>query len=131
MLKHASPCCRRLAVGKTGTSSQRGLCSSSTDASPPGWPVKVSVGERYPLLPFRARDGQRTTARVPEVLAILLLTALLSFAAPFTFAQDESPELSAAKLAEEFTNPLTTLPQIFLQDAYTPATTVLPPRPTG
>lgn len=36
---------------------------------------------------------------------------------------DESPEpeaSSAARLAEEFSDPLTTLPQLFLQDAYTP-----------
>lgn len=34
---------------------------------------------------------------------------------------DEPIEPSAARLAEEFTDPLTTLPQLFLQDAYTPS----------
>jgi len=53
-------------------------------------------------------------------LAIPLLAALLSFAAPSAFAQAEASNLSAAKLAEEFSDPLTTLPQIFTQDAYTP-----------
>jgi hypothetical protein len=39
------------------------------------------------------------------------------------WAQDEEPEAkeSKAKLAEEFSDPLTTLPQVFIQDAYTPA----------
>jgi hypothetical protein len=35
-------------------------------------------------------------------------------------ADDETPEASAALLAEEFSDPLTTLPQVFVQDAYTP-----------
>jgi hypothetical protein len=55
-----------------------------------------------------------------EALAILLLTALLSFEAPLARAQDEATELSIAQLSEEFSDPLTTLPQIFIQDAYTP-----------
>jgi hypothetical protein len=52
--------------------------------------------------------------------AIPLLAALLSPAAP-AFAEDESPDPSATELAEDFTDPLTTLPQVFLQDVYTPA----------
>ena len=52
--------------------------------------------------------------------AIVLLTILL---APTPGAWGETAERSAslAKLAEEFTDPLTTLPQLFVQDAYTPA----------
>jgi hypothetical protein len=51
--------------------------------------------------------------------AIALLAALLSPAAP-AFAEDESSDASARELAEDFTDPLTTLPQVFLQDVYTP-----------
>ena len=51
--------------------------------------------------------------------AIPLLAALLSLATP-AFAEDESPDPSAAELADDFTDPLTTLPQVFLQDVYTP-----------
>lgn len=35
--------------------------------------------------------------------------------------QNESVETDASKLEKEFNDPLTTLPQIFIQDAYTPA----------
>ena len=64
--------------------------------------------------------GRRSAVAFLAPLAIPLLAALLSFAAPCAFAQVEAPNLSAAKLAEEFSDPLTTLPQIFTQDAYTP-----------
>src|SRR5206468_7730350 len=64
--------------------------------------------------------GRRSAVAFLAPLAIPLLAALLSFAAPSAFAQAEAPNLSAAKLAEEFSDPLTTLPQIFTQDAYTP-----------
>jgi len=47
-------------------------------------------------------------------LAVVLLAASLSFAA------DEAPDLDVVRLAEEFSDPLTTLPQLFVQDAYTP-----------
>jgi hypothetical protein len=49
-----------------------------------------------------------------------LLAVLLAVAAP-AFAQDEEPPLGVRQLAEEFSDPLTTLPQLFLQDAYTPS----------
>ena len=58
--------------------------------------------------------------RVPGLLAVPLLAAVLWWPAPLALAQDEAPDLSAAKLAEEFSDPLTTLPQLFMQDAYTP-----------
>ena len=57
------------------------------------------------------------------VLAIALLAGSLLLQTPAACAQDEE-ELdltSREKLAREFSDPLTTLPQIFLQDAYTPA----------
>jgi hypothetical protein len=50
-----------------------------------------------------------------------LLATLLAVAATAAFAQDEEPPLSVTRLAEEFSDPLTTLPQLFLQDAYTPS----------
>lgn len=36
-------------------------------------------------------------------------------------ARTDAPAASAVKLTEEFNDPLTTLPQIFIQDAYTPS----------
>jgi hypothetical protein len=44
-----------------------------------------------------------------------LLAALLAVAAPAAFAQDEEPSLGVTRLAEEFSDPLTTLPQLFLR----------------
>jgi len=64
--------------------------------------------------------GRRSVWAFLAPLAIPLLAALLSFAAPSAFAQAEAPNPSAAKLAEEFSDPLTSLPQLFTQDAYTP-----------
>ena len=51
---------------------------------------------------------------------IAVLAGSLSLQAP-TFAQDEANVTSRESLAREFGDPLTALPQIFLQDAYTPA----------
>jgi hypothetical protein len=56
-----------------------------------------------------------------SVLTIALMVASLCCRAPAALAQAEAPSPSAAKLAEEFNDPLTTLPQIFFQDAYTPS----------
>lgn len=56
-----------------------------------------------------------------EVLVTALLTPLLLFAASTALARAEAPTPSIQKLAEEFSDPLTTLPQIFTQDAYSPA----------
>ncbi len=55
------------------------------------------------------------------VLTIALMVASLFCRAPAAFAQAETPDTTAAKLAEEFNDPLTTLPQIFVQDDYTPS----------
>jgi len=56
-------------------------------------------------------------------LAIALWGGALCCQAPDAFAQDEDEaELaSRQKLAKEFTDPLTTLPQVFMSDTYTPA----------
>jgi hypothetical protein len=62
-------------------------------------------------------------------LTIALVAASLFCRAPAAFAQAEEPAPSAekaappgaAKLAQDFNDPLTTLPQFFVQDAYTPA----------
>jgi len=66
-----------------------------------------------------------------SALTIALVAAALFCRAPAAFAQAEAPDPSAeklaavtpgaAKLAQEFNDPLTTLPQVFVQDAYTPA----------
>lgn len=51
----------------------------------------------------------------------MALIALSQAAAPsVALAQDDDGKPRAATLAEEFSDPLTTLPQLFFQDAYTP-----------
>jgi hypothetical protein len=50
---------------------------------------------------------------------------LLSASARLACAE-EARELSAAQLAQEFSDPLTTVPQMFLQDAYTPVNFATP-----
>jgi len=86
------------------------------------------------------RDPLSLTNRLPNrmsALAILLVAASLYCRAPAAVAQAEAPESktaeesdvgqaeepesSAATLAEEFNDPLTTLPQISFQDVYTPS----------
>jgi len=52
------------------------------------------------------------------VLSLALLVLLVAL--PAVAADAEAPNPSLAKLAEEFTDPLTTLPQIFTQNVYTP-----------
>ena len=71
--------------------------------------------------PTRSAPGirARVGVRAPSAVAIALL-AVLSCAVSRAFAEDENAEQSAARLAEEFSDPLTTLPQLFVQDAYTP-----------
>jgi hypothetical protein len=51
-----------------------------------------------------------------RLLGVLLLTQM-----PAGGSEAEAPESATAKLAQEFSDPLTTLPQLFIQDAYTPA----------
>jgi hypothetical protein len=48
-------------------------------------------------------------------LAVVISTARA------TVAAEETPSERAARLAEDFSDPLTTVPQIFLKDVYTPA----------
>jgi hypothetical protein len=50
----------------------------------------------------------------------VVLAALLLFRSPLARAEDEAPRPTASKLAVEFSDPLTTVPQLFVQDAYTP-----------
>ena len=54
-------------------------------------------------------------------LPIALFAGALLFWGSTAAAQVETASARTAELAREFTDPLTTLPQIFLQDAYTPA----------
>ena len=53
------------------------------------------------------------------IAAVALLTLLLLGRAPSMAAEGEAPTRS--ELARDFNDPLTTVPQIFLQDAYTPS----------
>jgi hypothetical protein len=56
-----------------------------------------------------------------RVLTIAVAAAVLFCRAPAALAQGEEVEASRAELSAEFNDPLTALPQIFLQDAYTPS----------
>ena len=60
-----------------------------------------------------------------------LLAAALVVRAPVALAEPPASSPSAAKLAQDFSDPLTTFPQVSLQDAYTPANYGPLPRPTG
>ena len=60
------------------------------------------------------------SVKARSALALPLLILFLLLRTPAGWAQDEAPDTSAAKLAEEFTDPLTTLPQLFFQNVYTP-----------
>lgn len=53
------------------------------------------------------------------LLAMFLATPLFPWT-PAALAQEEPSSEKASDVAAEFSDPLTTLPQIFLQDAYTP-----------
>jgi hypothetical protein len=55
--------------------------------------------------------------RMPHSTATLLIGLLP--AASAAAAQPEEPSAAVRRLAEEFSDPLTTLPQLFLQDIYT------------
>ena len=81
----------------------------------------------------RAEAGEQHSRRanLKSALTIALVAASLFCRAPVAFAQAEAPAPGAekpaaappgaAKLAQDFNDPLTTLPQLFVQDAYTPA----------
>jgi len=55
-----------------------------------------------------------------STLTLLLMAASLLLGTPAAAADVEAPKPGLAKLAQEFTDPLSTLPQIFTQNAYTP-----------
>lgn len=60
-------------------------------------------------------------AGLAAVVASTSLLAVLAAGHPAACAQEEDAKTRTQRLAEEFSDPLTTLPQIFLQDAYTPS----------
>ncbi len=63
-------------------------------------------------------DGPRSNLMI--TVALVLLAGSLLLGTPAAAADVEAPKPSLAKLAQEFTDPLTTLPQIFTQNVYTP-----------
>jgi len=60
------------------------------------------------------------TGRGTVVSVLAGVAAALLWCASTAFGEEDSPTARAARLAEEFSDPLTTLPQLFLQSAYTP-----------
>jgi hypothetical protein len=73
------------------------------------------------VLSKRIRSAIGSTAFRGSWLAAWLLCGTQAVLAQDETAQDETAAAKASNIAEEFSDPLTTLPQIFLQDAYTPA----------
>lgn len=76
-------------------------------------------------IPDHPLPGGRLIPAVFVAIALLVGSRLLH--APAAFAQDEQDQQEEpaaldrrAQLARDFTDPLTTLPQIFLKDSYTP-----------
>jgi Uncharacterized protein conserved in bacteria (DUF2252) len=71
----------------------------------------------------RRLSKPRSGVRAAASCAILLLASCVM--APAVFAQNQAPSTSALseqeKLEREFTDPLTTLPQVVVRDSYTPA----------
>lgn len=63
----------------------------------------------------------RLLSQAVAMVAIALPGVLLLAAGPAVLAAPADANPRAAQLAEEFSDPLTTLPQLFVQDAYTPA----------
>ena len=59
-------------------------------------------------------------ANLMRTVTFVLLAASLHLGTPAAAVDAEAPKPSLAKLAQEFTDPLTTLPQIFTQNIYTP-----------
>ncbi len=55
------------------------------------------------------------------VLCLVLALSVLNVSTEAALAEVEPPEARAARLAQEFSDPLTALPQLFVQDAYSPA----------
>jgi hypothetical protein len=54
-------------------------------------------------------------------LSRVLLVGFVLLWASCAYAQEEADSADSAELAREFNDPLTALPQVFVQDAYTPA----------
>lgn len=67
----------------------------------------------------RLTYGQRKTAL--RFLTIALFAVSLVARAPGTLAAAKEPDRTRADLAREFNDPLTVVPQLFVQDAYTPS----------
>jgi len=63
--------------------------------------------------------GYRASAIVPLVAVLLVVAVATAYAQDQD--EDEEPSLGVKQLAEEFSDPLTTLPQLFLKDVYTPS----------
>ena len=87
--------------------------------------ARIKSGDSLGSDPTRSR-AKISVARQPRRGAgLLTLMMVLTTLGPATaFAQAQStgqPQESLAKLAEEFTDLLTTLPQLFFRDDYTPA----------
>jgi hypothetical protein len=64
-------------------------------------------------------DGLRANFICTVMLVLLAASLLPGTLAVSAHAEETKPD--TAKLARDFSDPLTTLPQIFMQDAYTPA----------
>jgi hypothetical protein len=67
-------------------------------------------------------NASRLSASRAGLLGVMMVLSILDAAAPIARAQSIGRQREdLAKLADEFTDPLTTLPQVFFRDDYTPA----------
>jgi hypothetical protein len=73
----------------------------------------AGLGGIHSLLRRPVRRGTVASLTISLVVVLLAVSAAI--------AEDEEAPPSVKQLAEEFSDPLTTLPQFFLQDAYTPS----------
>ncbi len=60
-------------------------------------------------------------ANLTHAVKVALVAAAVLCRAPAVLAAAEEPDPSDAELSREFNDPLTTVPQVFVQDAYTPS----------
>jgi hypothetical protein len=70
---------------------------------------------------MRSHNGTANRSRLPAIVLVAGAALFWVSAAGAQNGDDESKQARLANLSREFTDPLTTLPQLFLQDAYTPA----------
>ena len=102
--------CRRYLSPWTGVNSTEGSRISTCSGAP-------LLGKRTP---FEIESVAPRRTMLDRWAVTSLIGAVLVYGAAVA-AQEQGSNSRTAELSREFTDPLTTLPQLFVQDAYTPA----------